>query len=447
MCRSGKVNSSAVILDQYQLICPKILDSDSFLIPVPSFWSVSDSCSSLTSLPLVLNEPLPRHITFLTDKSICNASCQPPVSVCSDDISEQSNLEETTSLVSNDRTVDCPECKTSLILKTPEDIVRFAAHYYQHHSLEHTLIAVFVETIKNLKKFHQLTMTLCPLEFCAEQFSGGQTFEKHVRRKHQFEVLLLHMLMKDNAFLSSKLYETIIQLCPNSKVQKFIQSLFHSQNGNQSNIVKKEKGASNYNQLQSINLSDQDKGDRKDGDNKKTKPDLDKARATSLMKQFFRQHYEDRECQSFLTSRGEVLTVKVYEKLVCFIYLVASDDEEAGQLVQFALKNLKTVMQEGKEIAKESLSHFQNDLNSIYYLIYGFKQRCATLKLPPTQCDKHVVLAFLQSLVSGCETETRATFLSWLSSVHQRVDGKPLETHQEFTNLGSGECFGMQSSN
>ena len=144
-------------------------------------------------------------------------------------------------------------------------------------------------------------------------------------------------------------------------------------------------------------------------DQERTKQSLDKTRATSLMKQFFRQHYEDRDCQSFLTSRGEVLTAKVYEKLVCFIYLVAADDEEAGQLVKFALKNLKTVLKEGREMQKESLMAFQDKLNSIYYLIYGFKQRCATLKFPPTQCNKEVLLSVVQSLVSGSVAETNIT--------------------------------------
>ena len=432
--RSGQTSFTAVIQDQYNLICPNIFDSNPFLIPVEYFWTVSSACSGLTSLPLVLNDPLPRHMKFLTEEAIVNARPPTPVQASeqekSDDVREQTEL-------SNE---ECPECKTLFRLDAPEDVVSFAKHYYQHFSLEHVQIPVFMQTILKLKKVQEWTQTICPLEFCKIQFLEGQTLEHHVRRRHQFEALLIHMLMKNKDYLKTGFYKSIIKLCPNLKVQTFIRNLFHSPEGGINN-VKQEKiqdvsGRENSELVQEDNTQNQ----------VKAKPTLDKSRATSLMKQFFRQHYEDRDCQSFLTSRGEVLTVKVYEKLVCFIYLVASDDEEAGQLVQFALKNLKTVEKGGREIPKESLVAFQDELNSIYYLIYGFKQRCSSLKFSPTQCDKHVLLTFLQSLVSGCVPETRATFIKWLSSVHDKVDGKPLDKHQEFKNLRHYKTDGLTLS-
>ena len=420
--RSGQTSFTAVILDQYTLICPKVFDSDPFLIPVAYFWSVSAACSGLTSVPLVLTDPLPRHMKFLTEESIVNA--RPPTPVPTTEEEKCGDVRHEEALINE----ECPECKTHFRLDAPEDVVHFAKHYYQHFSLEHVQIPVFMQTILKLKKVNEWTKTFCPLEFCKVQLYEGQTLENHVRRRHQFEALLLHMLMKNKDYLNTGFYKSIIKLCPNLKVQTFIRNLFHTPEGSINN-VKQEKIP---------DITGRENTELVEGDTQsqvKAKPTLDKSRATSLMKQFFRQHYEDRDCQSFLTSRGEVLTVKVYEKLVCFIYLVASDDEEAGQLVQFALKNLKTVVKGGREIPKDSLAGFQDELNSIYYLIYGFKQRCSSLKIPPTKCDKDVLLTFLQSLVSDCVPDTRVTFIDWLSSIHDKIDGKSLKKHQEFINL------------
>ena len=127
----------------------------------------------------------------------------------------------------------------------------------------------------------------------------------------------------------------------------------------------------------------------------KMKKALDKTKATDLMKQFFRQNYEDKDCQSFLTSRGEILTVKVYEKLVCFIYLVAQDAEDASLLVQFALKNLKTILDSGRNLSKESLQPFLEELNSIHYLIQDFKEKCQTLNISTSNCQKTLLLSLL----------------------------------------------------
>ena len=180
--RSGgqtQTSFTAVILDQYNLICPKVFDSLPFLIPVEYFWTVSASCSGLTSLPLVLNDPLPRHIKFITEQSIINARPPTPAPATeeakSDYVREQceENSPSASGKTSRNNDEECPECKTVFRLNGPEDVVHIAKHYYQHFSLEHIQIPVFVHTILKLKNVHEWTQTFCPLEFCKVQFSNA----------------------------------------------------------------------------------------------------------------------------------------------------------------------------------------------------------------------------------------------------------------------------------
>ena len=69
---------------------------------------------------------------------------------------------------------------------------------------------------------------MCPLDFCCQPLSAEKTLSKHIRRHHQFEVLLLHLLMKDRNFLNTNLYKILLENCKNEKVKSFIVYLFHS---------------------------------------------------------------------------------------------------------------------------------------------------------------------------------------------------------------------------
>ena len=516
--KSGQKSFTAVIMEKYDLIRASISTSDPFLVPVAIYWQISAACMSLTSLPLILNEPLPRHLKFLSETedtarpvtppsaAAAAAPAPPPVtppqatpptpapSTPSPRVTKR-EAESPAKRLNIDGVEDCPVCKSACALQTPEHVAVFAKHYYRHYPLATQLIPVFIQTILRLKQLQNSTVTVCPLDFCSLPLPAEQTLARHVRRKHQFEVLLLHMLMKDREFLNTSLYTNLLSGCQSSKVRDFIKNLFHTKDGKRE-AVKQEsadmedvtekdseekeemsceqrsdvsdeikdadastessekvisaevpeaaddvlKESNPENKVENITSKDQNEVNSsvkvsEDIITKKARSPLDKAKATNLMKQFFRQNYEDKDCQSFLTSRGEVLTVKVFEKLACFIYLMASDEEEASQLVLFALKNLKTVLEEGKASSKEVLQIFQEQLNSVYNLISEFKNFCEALKLSPTKCNKNVLISILQSLTSGVTTENRNIFLKWLSSVHDKVEDKLLVDHGEFSNV------------
>ena len=517
--KSGQKSFTAVIMEKYDLIRASISTSDPFLVPVAIYWQISAACMSLTALPLILNEPLPRHLKFLSETedtarpvtppsaAAAAAPAPPPVTppqatppipahTTPSPTVTKLEAESPAKSLNVDGVEDCPVCKSAFALQTPEHVAVFAKHYYRHYPLATQLIPVFIQTILRLKQLQNTTVTVCPLDFCSLPLPADQTLARHVRRKHQFEVLLLHMLMKDREFLNTSLYTNLLSGCQNSKVRDFIKNLFHTKDGKREAVKQesadmedvtdkdseekeeicgeqrsegsdetKDADASTEssekvigaevseaaddvlkddsppeNKVENITSKDQNEVNSsvkvsEDINTKKARSPLDKAKATNLMKQFFRQNYEDKDCQSFLTSRGEVLTVKVFEKLACFIYLMASDEEEASQLVLFALKNLKTVLEEGKASSKEVLQIFQEQLNSVYNLISEFKKFCKALKLSPTKCNKNVLISTLQSLTSGATTEIRNVFLKWLSSVHDKVEDKLLVDHVEFSDV------------
>ena len=480
--KTGHKSFTATILDEYNEIHSVIFKSTPFLMTVGNFWSISSTCMDITSLPIILNDPLPRHLSFLNELSASNidplaitppATSAPksPDDVCkteSHDPSTSSSPPPPSKTMPSTKNVeadnatsvepkktnvegieDCPVCHSAFPLQKPEHVGMFARHYYKHYPVNTQLIPVFIQTIMKLKQLQGKVLNMCPLDFCCQPLSAEKTLSKHIRRHHQFEVLLLHLLMKDRNFLNTNLYKILLENCKNEKVKSFIVYLFHSKEKQSSpKAFKKEaiEEEKDLNRSDGAVVASSSQGHLSTNEKApmskdvKMKKALDKTKATDLMKQFFRQNYEDKDCQSFLTSRGEVLTVKVYEKLVCFIYLVAQDAEDASLLVQFALKNLKTILDSGRNLSKESLQPFLEELNSIHYLIQDFKEKCQTLNISPSNCQKTLLLSLLQSLTSGCETEVNNMFLKWLSSVHVKIDDKMLEDHMEFTNISSAKC-------
>ena len=65
---------------------------------------------------------------------------------------------------------------------------------------------------------------------------------------------------------------------------------------------------------------------------------FDKTKATDVMKKFFRQNVSDPGCKLFLKSKGEILKIAMYEKLLFFLFGFTSNVGECENILNFVIE-------------------------------------------------------------------------------------------------------------
>ena len=74
------------------------------------------------------------------------------------------------------------------------------------------------------------------------------------------------------------------------------------------------------------------------------------------MRQLFRANIKDEDCRFFLESKGAKMPIGMVDKLIFFLFDVFSSYQESLQLVNFAVTNLKRIVQvDAKNCASENL--------------------------------------------------------------------------------------------
>ena len=450
--KSGEKMFTASIFEEFEEVNHQCAQEKPFLMTVSSYRQITATCLSLTSLPIILNDPLPSHLQFLSSAPAAEKAKRGRPKSKKENIDEKKNKkkndkedksedsEENSGLSvkkkndKEDKSKDsvennglsgagadcsevqftkeeCPVCKAYILMSSPDHVVFFAKHYYKHYPLQTQLIPIFIQTIVKLKQLEGSQFSSCPLEFCQQTLDQDQSFARHVRRRHQFEVLMLHLLMKDIKFLKTSLFKNLLDQCKNEKVRSFIECLFRG----------KRNG-----EVQDVNEKDKVMIRPRNGST------FDKGRATDFMKKFFRDNSEDQDCQHFLTSRGEMINMKAHEKLITFIYLVSEDHEESGELLQFALKNIKTVFDDKhRKLRHEVLDIQKNDLDTIYPVISEYRQQCLSLSLDPQNVNKDILVILIQKLLINNNmiknSKAKNIFLKFIST----AQGHPPEENIE----------------
>ena len=368
--------------------------NQAFLLPVTHYQTIDQACLASTSLPLILNDPLPLHLKFLLT---------PPLAPPPPSLAEVSVVDEEGS------GPKCPACSLRLRLDSPGDVTKFARHFYTHNSLPGEIIPFFLQTIFKSKMIEKHPVTQCPIDFCNQTMSQNESLAKHVRRLHQFEVLIFFLMMNFENFNASDIFTDLMRNCSNLSVKKFITDFYK--------IVSDQK------RVPAV---------------EEPKPPVipfDKPKATEVMKRFFRGNVSDPGCKLFLKSKGEILKVAMYEKLLFFLFGWTKTDGECENILNFAMKNLKKVLnEEDVEVGRETLKSSETfaSLKKIHDQIKVFQENVKTLGLQP----EDIRGGFISQLVkltlknSGGRAE-KLCFLAWRNSFYQTSQRLSLEEVEE----------------
>ena len=387
-----------------------INNNKAFLLPVTHYQTIDQACLATTSLPLILNDPLPLHLKFLLTPP------PPPQSLAQ------------VPLVAGEGSGEkCPACSLRLVVQSPGDVTKFARHFYTHHSLPAEIIPMFLQTIFKSKKIEKHPVSQCPIDFCKQTMTQNEPLAKHVRRLHQFEVLIFFMMMNFENFNSSGLFTDLMKNCSNLSVKKFVTDFYKTVSDQKSLALVEEPKAPVV--------------------------PFDKSKATDVMKKFFRGNVSDPGCKLFLKSKGEILKVAMYEKLLFFLFGSTKTVGECENIINFALKNLKKVFnEEDVEAGRETLKSSEtfSGLKNVHALIRVFQENVRTLSIDPTDLSGGFVSQLVKLILkrSGGREE-KLCFLSWRNSFYptsQRLSLEELEMTEVVEGLTMFQCSSCDST-
>jgi len=169
---------------------------------------------------------------------------------------------------------------------------------------------------------------------------------------------------------------------------------------------------------------------------------FNKAQATEIMKQFFRAFVKDDDCKHFLKSRGEEMPIGMVDKLVFFLFDVSSSYQESFQLIKFAVKNLKRILETDGSL-KPTRYIFESDsflnLKKIHKYIIQYKKYCKWLHMNPKNCSSDILISLVSKLFIQEEgvADHVPIFLSWLGKYHQKKGGKSVDHLEEMVKLAT----------
>ena len=351
-----------------------------FLIPVTEFFEIDRTCLSVTSLPLILNLPLPPHLQFLL-----TPPAQPPL--------------------------ECPACQLRVKVDCPADVTSFARHFYSHNSLQNSIIPFFLQTLLNTKQNPNTGQTVttspnCPLDFCGVTLPPAESVSRHVRRYHQFEVLMFSLMVNFKTFPASDLFSSLMKNCSNDSVKKFVVE-FHK------SVVEKKQPPEEAEVISKVDKVPS------------PAPVFDKTKATELMKRFFRQNVSDPGCKLFLKSKGEILKTAMYEKLLIFLFGSTSNTSECENILNFAMKNLKKIINEDDievERGKYKSSETFLTLRKIHRQIAEFQKNIKTSGLTSKTISKTFSSQTLKLVLNDLDVSEKIFFLKWRNSFYENSE-------------------------
>ena len=387
-----------------------INNNQAFLLPVTHYKIIDQACLASTSLPLILNDPLPHHLKFLLTPP-------PP----------QQTLAQVAEVAGELSGEKCPACSLRLKVDSPGDVTKFARHFYTHNSLPGEIIPIFLQTIFKSKMIEKHPVTQCPIDFCNQTMSQTESLAKHVRRLHQFEVLIFFLMTKFENFKTSDLFTYLMKNCSNLSVKKFITDFYKT-------------------------VSDQKKVDLIEEPKPPVVP-FDKPQATEVMKKFFRGNVSDSGCKLFLKSKGQILKVAMYEKLLYFLFGWTKTDGECENILNFALKNLKKVVnEEDVEVGRETLRSSETfaGLKKIHGLIKVFLENVKTLSLEPADLSGGFISQLVRlTLKNSGGRKEKLCFLAWRNSFYPASPRLSLEEVEEagvLEGMTVLQCFSCDST-